>query len=225
MNDDLPHLLVIDDDTRLRKLLGKFIGENGYRVTLAASATDARAKLRSMAFDLIVSDIMMPGETGLELTQGLRRDSAVPILLLTAMGEAGDRIRGLEVGADDYLPKPFEPRELLLRIQSILRRVPPESTALNELSFGPLRFDQARRVLRRGPEEIRLTEAESALLSTLAQHAGKPVSRETLGGGGDESGRAVDVQIARLRRKLERDPRFPRYLQTVRGLGYMLQPD
>jgi two-component system phosphate regulon response regulator OmpR len=141
------------------------------------------------------------------------------------MGETEDRIRGLETGADDYLPKPFEPRELLLRIQSILRRVPPESTASPELSFGTLRFDPVRRVLRRGPEEIRLTEAESALLSTLAQHSGKPVSREALGGGGDEGGRAVDVQIARLRRKLEADPRFPRYLQTVRGQGYMLLPD
>jgi len=225
MNDELPHLLVIDDDTRLRKLLGKFLSENGYRVTLAISAADARSKLRNMSFDLLVSDIMMPGETGLELTRDLRRESGVPILLLTAMGEAEDRIRGLELGADDYLPKPFEPRELLLRIQSILRRVPPEPTVANELSFGPLRFDPTRRVLRRGPEEIRLTEAESALLSTLAVHAGRPVSRETLGGGGDEGGRAVDVQIARLRRKLENDPRFPRYLQTVRGQGYMLQPD
>ena len=225
MIPDQPHLLVVDDDNRLRQLLGKFLAVNGYRITLAADAADARAKLRNMAFDLIVCDIMMPGESGLDLTRDLRRDNAVPILLLTAMSETGDRIRGLESGADDYLPKPFEPRELLLRIQSILRRVPPESAQMTELRFGPLRFDPARRLLRRGPEEVRLTEAESALLATLAEHAGAPVSREALSGGGDDSGRAVDVQIARLRRKLEQDPRFPRYLQTVRGLGYMLQPD
>ncbi|MEX2201331.1 MAG: response regulator transcription factor [Dongiaceae bacterium] len=225
MIPDQPHLLVVDDDTRLRQLLGKFLAENGYRVTLATDAADARAKLRNMAFDLIVCDIMMPGESGLDLTRDLRRENPVPILLLTAMSETQDRIRGLESGADDYLPKPFEPRELLLRVQSILRRVPPESTRETELRFGPLRFDPARRLLHRGPEEVRLTEAESTLLATLAEQPGKPVSREALSGGGDESGRAVDVQIARLRRKIEQDPRFPRYLQTVRGLGYMLQPD
>jgi len=225
MTEPLPHLLVIDDDKRLRQLLGKFLADNGYRVTLATDAADARAKLRNLEFDLLVCDIMMPGESGLDLTSSLREESRVPILLLTAMGEAEDRIRGLESGADDYLPKPFEPRELLLRIQSILRRVPPEPTEVGELSLGTLRFDPARRRLHRGPEEIRLTEAESALLATLADHAGRPVSRGALGGNGDESGRAVDVQIARLRRKIERDPRFPRYLQTVRGQGYMLQPD
>jgi two-component system, OmpR family, phosphate regulon response regulator OmpR len=225
MIPDLPHLLVVDDDKRLRQLLGKYLAENGYRITLAADAADARTKLRSMAFDLIVCDIMMPGESGLDLTRDLRRADRVPILLLTAMNETEDRIRGLESGADDYLPKPFEPRELLLRIQSILRRVPPETPLETELRFGPLRFDPARRLLHRGPDEVRLTEAESVLLATLAEHAGAPVSREALSGGGDESGRAVDVQIARLRRKLEQDPRFPRYLQTVRGLGYMLQPD
>ena len=225
MSEEPAHILVVDDDRRLRELLRKYLADSGFRVTTAESAEDARAKLGSLAFDLIVMDVMMPGENGLDLTAALRPKTNIPILMLTAMGEAEDRIKGLETGADDYLPKPFEPRELLLRIQSILRRVPPESTVTSELSFGPLRFDPARRVLRRGPEEIRLTEAESALLTTLAAHAGKPVSRETLGGGGDEGGRAVDVQIARLRRKLESDPRFPRYLQTVRGQGYMLQPD
>jgi two-component system phosphate regulon response regulator OmpR len=225
MTEDQPHLLVIDDDTRLRQLLGKFLADNGYRVTLAADAADARAKLRNLAFDLLVCDIMMPGESGLEFTRFLRRENNVPILMLTAMGEAEDRIRGLECGADDYLPKPFEPRELLLRIQSILRRVPPEPTTTAELSLGALKFDPVRRMLHRGPEEIHLTEAESALMTTLAEHAGKAVSREALGASGDESGRTVDVQIARLRRKIERDPRFPRYLQTVRGQGYMLQPD
>ena len=225
MTDNLPHLLVIDDDNRLRKLLGKFLSENGYRVTLAASAAEARALLRSMTFDLLVCDIMMPGESGLDLTRDLRRESFVPILLLTAMGEAEDRIRGFETGADDYLPKPFEPRELLLRIQSILRRASSGPAPVTELSFGPLRFDRARRRLRRGAEEIRLTEAETAMLATLAENAGRPVSRDQLGSGGEDGGRAVDVQIARLRRKIETDPRFPRYLQTVRGQGYMLQPD
>ncbi|HUL06439.1 MAG TPA: response regulator [Candidatus Acidoferrum sp.] len=222
------HILVVDDDKRLRELLRKYLTEQGFRVTVATDAADARRKLEGFAFDLLVLDIMMPGESGLELTRALRQRNGVPILLLTAMGEPEDRIAGLETGADDYLAKPFEPRELVLRIRTILRRVPPETPATrHELRFGAFSFDLERRTLRRGGQEIRLTGGEAALLAALAAAPGQPLSREALGQQSDPAGgsRMVDVQMTRLRRKLETDPRFPRYLQTVRGRGYMLQPD
>lgn len=226
---ELPHILVVDDDTRLRELLRKYLTEQGFRVTVASSAADARAKLASLEFDLIVLDIMMPGESGLELTRSLRETSQVPILLLTAMGEAEDRIAGLERGADDYLPKPFEPRELSLRIRTILRRAAPEPVAIapKELRLGPFSFDVERRILRRASTEVHLTEAEAALLVALAQSPGTALSRDELSRqtGNDVNSRTVDVQVTRLRRKIEADPRFPRYLQTVRGLGYVLRPD
>ena len=226
---ELPHILVVDDDTRLRELLRKYLTEQGFRVTAAANAADARAKLASLEFDLIVLDIMMPGESGLELTQSLRETSDVPILMLTAMGEAEDRIAGLERGADDYLPKPFEPRELSLRIRTILRRAAPDpvAAASRELRLGPFNFDVERRILRRGGAEVHLTEAEAALLVALAQSPGTAMSRDELSRqtGSDVNSRTVDVQVTRLRRKIEADPRFPRYLQTVRGLGYVLRPD
>lgn len=225
---DRAHILVVDDDRRLRELLRKYLTDQGFRVTVAADAADARNKLASLAFDLIVLDIMMPGESGLDLTESLRRtDDGVPILLLTAMGEPEDRIAGLERGADDYLPKPFEPRELVLRIRTILRRVPQEAPAAREVRFGPLAFDLERQILRRDGEEVRLTPAEAALLSLLARNAGVAVSREELSRHSDEAGnsRTVDVQMTRLRRKIEADPRFPRYLQTVRGRGYLLRLD
>ncbi len=226
---ELPHILVVDDDTRLRELLRKYLTEQGFRVTVAASAAEARAKLASLAFDLLILDIMMPGESGLDLAASLRLASNVPILMLTAMGEAADRIAGLERGADDYLAKPFEPRELVLRIRTILRRVAPEpsSAAPRELRLGPLSFDVERRVLSRGRAEVRLTEAEAALLVALARSPGSAMSREELSRqtGSDINSRTVDVQVTRLRRKIEADPRFPRYLQTVRGRGYMLRPD
>lgn len=225
-----PHILVVDDDKRLRELIGRFLGAEGFRVTIAVDAADARGKLKSLAFDLLVLDIMMPGETGLQLTQSLRADSAVPILLLTAMAEAQDRINGFEVGADDYLPKPFEPKELVLRIQSILKRargaVPPRRQA-QILRFGSFLFEMDRRRLFKGEAPIYLTEAECDLLAQLARRAGEPMSREELTpeGAGAGSSRLVDVQVTRLRKKIETDPRFPRYLQTVRGRGYVLQPD
>jgi two-component system phosphate regulon response regulator OmpR len=223
-----PHILVVDDDKRLRELLRKYLTDQGFRVTVATDAEDARRKLDGLAFDLLVLDIMMPGESGLELTRALRRKNGVPILLLTAMGEPEDRIAGLETGADDYLPKPFEPRELVLRIRTILRRVPAEPVEeRRELRFGGFSFDLDRRALRRGSQEIRLTAGEAALLAALAAAPGQALSREQLGQQSDPAGgsRMVDVQMTRLRRKIESDPRFPRYLQTVRGRGYMLQPD
>lgn len=231
-----PHLLIVDDDERIRGLLQKFLIRNGFLVTAARDAAHARRLLSGLEFNLIVLDVMMPGEDGLSLTRDLRTRMATPILLLTARGETRERIEGLEAGADDYLPKPFEPKELLLRINAILRRVPEAVTAGPKyLSLGPLRYDLDRGELSQGDQPVRLTATEAALMRIFAAHAGAVIGRteliEELGrdrsasaeeGAGD---RAVDVQITRLRRKIEPDPREPRYLQTVRGLGYMLAPD
>ena len=223
------HLLVIDDDARLRDLLRRYLVESGFRVTTAGDAAEARLKLQSLAFDLLIVDVMMPGESGLDLTESLRQSSAVPILLLTAMAEASNRIDGLERGADDYLTKPFEPRELVLRIRNILSRVAvaPPPVPIEELRLGPLRFDPKRGALYRGDDAVHLTTAEAALLAALARKPGEPVSREALSQEAQCSGnlRTVDVQMTRLRRKIERDPKYPRYLQTVRGTGYVLKPD
>jgi two-component system phosphate regulon response regulator OmpR len=222
-----PHLLVVDDDLRLQELLRRYLSENGFRVTTAADAAEARANLASFAFDLVVLDVMMPGENGLDLTRALRREGRVPVLLLTAMAEPEDRVNGLEQGADDYLSKPFEPRELVLRIRNLLQRRPAADADRREVRFGGCRFDLARSELFRGGDPIHLTAAEAGLLTSLAQNAGEAVSREELSLSGQFSGnvRNVDVQMTRLRRKIERDPRFPRYLQTVRGTGYVLKPD
>lgn len=228
------HLLIVDDDERIRALLGRFLRKNGFLVTLARDAAQARRLLSGLDFDLIVMDVMMPGEDGFALTRSLRERLTTPILLLTARGETEDRITGLEVGADDYLPKPFEPRELLLRINAILRRIPaPEVHQPKFLTLGGLRYDIDKGELWQGENHLRLTGTEQALLRRLAASRGEPVSRadliEDLGrGGGDEaenSERAIDVQITRLRRKIEPDPREPRFLQTVRGTGYMLVVD
>jgi two-component system phosphate regulon response regulator OmpR len=225
-----PHILVIDDDTRLRDLLQRYLCDQGFRVTTAVDAADARAKLAALSFDLLVLDIMMPGETGLQLTGTLRRDSTVPILLLTAMNETENRIAGFECGADDYLPKPFEPRELVLRINAILRRVPPPPPATappSKVTFGEFCFDLEREELTRAGSFVRLTTAEASLLKALARRAGEPITRDDLGEESMVSGnaRTIDVQVTRLRRKIEADPKFPRYLQTVRGTGYVLMPD
>ena len=227
MSIDQPHILLIDDDAKLRSLLVRYLSEHGYLVAAACSAADARTKLASITFDLIVLDLMMPGESGLDFAADFRRQSAVPILMLTAMGEVEDRIAGLERGADDYLVKPFEPRELLLRIGNILRRVPQTDSLAREVRMGEMVFDLEREELREGEEIVRLTSVETALLKALASRPGMPLSREELIGltgavGGD---RAVDVQVTRLRRKIERESREPRYLQTVRGRGYVLKPD
>jgi two-component system phosphate regulon response regulator OmpR len=225
---ELPHVLVVDDDTRLRALLARYLGEQGYLVSTAASAAEARAQLRSLAYDLLVLDVMMPGESGLEFARSLRQAAnALPILMLTARGEADARIAGLEAGADDYLPKPFEPRELLLRIAAILRRSakPPEGP--QPVRLGRWRFDPDRPELAAGDEIVRLTDVEAGLLRVLAQSPGVIVGRDELAdrSGGQIAARSVDVQVNRLRRKIEPDPKLPRYLQTVRGSGYVLRPD
>ena len=239
MSDLEPHLLVVDDDARLRRLLHRYLSDNGFRVTLAADAAEARASLTGFAFDLIVLDVMMPGETGIELTRSLRGDTGRgdtgrgettargPSLLLTAMGDPEDRVRGLEQGADDYLPKPFEPRELVLRIRNILDRRGAGTEAAGSIRFGAFRFDLGRNELYRGGEPVHLTSAETSLLASLAARAGEAVSREDLSQSAAFSGniRNVDVQMTRLRRKIEPDPRYPRYLQTVRGTGYALKPE
>jgi two-component system phosphate regulon response regulator OmpR len=225
-----PHLLVVDDDARLRALLQRFLDEQGFRVTAAADAAAARRALASFAFDLVVLDVMMPGESGIELAASLRREGQeVPILMLTARGEPDDRIAGLEAGVDDYLGKPFDPRELALRIRTILRRAapPPIETTAGPVQLGTRWFDPQRNELR-GPEgSIRLTGGEAALLAALAGRPNEILSREDIAAalGTPEAGeRAIDVQVTRLRRKIEPDPREPRFIQTVRHRGYVLRP-
>lgn len=238
---DLPHVLVVDDDDRLRDLLTRYLGENGFNVSAARDASEARASLSGLQFDLIVLDVLMPGEKGVDLARSLREaGSKVPILLLTALSETEDRIAGLEAGVDDYLAKPFEPRELVLRIEAILRRfgeLPDTEDAVlaeeaeSKASFGAFRFDLSRMILQRGEEHVYLTTAEQALLAALVKRRGQTTSREQLHGmvSGNAidptASRSIDVQVTRLRRKLEEDPKQPRYLQTVRGQGYVLYTD
>ncbi len=225
MTEPLPHILVVDDHRDVREPLAKYLARNDYRVSVAEDAAVARRVLARQAIDLVVLDVMMPGEDGLALTRSLRRSSEVPILLLTAMAEAEHRIAGLEVGADDYLAKPFEPRELVLRIEAILRRRPGDGDG-DEILLGAHVFDPTRGELRRGGEIVRLTSSEAALLRIFAGSPGRAISREELSHHAGEVGpRAIDVQITRLRRKIEPEPRTPRYLQTVRGQGYALWPD
>ncbi|MEP2892004.1 response regulator [Tateyamaria sp.] len=227
------HLLIVDDDERIRSLLQKFLMRNGFLVTSARSAEHARRVLAGLDFDLIVLDVMMPGEDGLSLCRSLRETHATPILLLTAKGETDNRIEGLEAGADDYLPKPFEPKELLLRINAILRRVPEvgeDEGTPKILSLGPIRYDMERGELWQGADLVRLTGTETQLMKIFSAQLGEPITRaklvEDLGRDrGQAQERAVDVQITRLRRKIETDPKQPRYLQTVRGAGYMLAAD
>ena len=224
VTDDAPHLLVVDDDRRIRDLLSRFLMSEGYRVTTAETAADARARLNGLHFDLIVLDVMMPGESGIELAKSIRESSTVPILMLTARHETESRIEGLQAGADDYLAKPFEPRELSLRIASILKRAQPAAAPPQEsVRFGKFVFHIARGELRDGDEVVRLTDRERDMLRVLAATPGETVPRFALAGGGDASSeRAVDVQVNRLRRKIERNPATPLYIQTVRGVGYRL---
>ena len=222
--DDAPHLLVVDDDRRIRDLLSRFLSGEGYRVTTADTAMDARAKLKGLSFDLLILDVMMPGESGFDFAQALRGKSNVPILMLTARDGAESRIKGLEIGADDYLSKPFEPRELSLRIANILKRAQPAPPApVEQVSFGPFVYHLGRGELRKGDEIIRLTDREREMLRILAATPGETVSRQALAGNsGTVSERAIDVQVNRLRRKTESDPSNPLYVQTVRGIGYRL---
>jgi two-component system phosphate regulon response regulator OmpR len=223
--DDAPHLLVVDDDRRIRDLLSRFLSNEGYRITTAETAADARAQLKGLSFDLIVLDVMMPGESGFDFAKSLREVSAVPILMLTARDAAESRIKGLEMGADDYLAKPFEPRELSLRIANILKRsqIAAPAPTPEQVGFGPFVFHIGRGELRKGDDSIRLTDREREMLRILAATPGETVTRMALAGnGGAVSERAVDVQVNRLRRKIEHNPADPLFVQTVRGIGYRL---
>ena len=224
--DNVPHILVVDDDQRIRDLLARFLQENEFRVTTADTAAAARANMRGLSFDLLVLDVMMPGESGFELAEDLRTNQDIPILMLTARAEPDYRIKGLEIGVDDYLAKPFEPRELLLRLRNILSRRKRNLGAQDPIRMGDFTFHIGRGELKRKGESMRLTERERDLLRQFAERSGTPISRMDLakkGTGGSE--RAVDVQINRLRQKIEADPGNPVYLQTVRGKGYILHAE
>ncbi|MDP8915914.1 MAG: response regulator transcription factor [Pseudomonadota bacterium] len=220
------HLLVVDDDDRIRDLLRRYLIRQGFRVTVAADAAAARRLLEQLDFDMAVLDVMMPGEDGFSLTEWVRKRTRMPVLILTARGRPDDRIEGLRLGADDYLAKPFEPEELLLRIEAVLRRAGPPPAGPRRVSLGDCAFDMERSELTRGGAPVRLTETEAQILSALARNAHAAVDRYELVRDEDEaSARAVDIHVTRLRKKLEPDPKNPRYLQTVRGVGYMLAPD
>lgn len=229
MSDTKAHILVVDDDTRLRSLLQRFLRESDFFVSVAKDADDARERLKDYQFDLLIVDIMMPHETGLEFLKKLRQESMVPVILLTAMGETADRIAGLEIGADDYLPKPFEPKELVLRIKNILKRTPKDSTAKKQvLDLGLCTYDlDKKELLTKQNQIVHITPVEQLLLSVLGEKSGQIFSREKLAEilGAGQSPRSIDVQITRLRKKIEQDSKNPRYLQTVRGKGYMLLSD
>ena len=227
LTDDAPHILIVDDDRRIRDLLSRFLTSEGYRVTTADSAARARAKFSGLTFDLLILDVMMPGETGLDFARSIRNSvggNGVPIVMLTARHEIEHRIAGLQSGADDYLSKPFEPRELSLRISSILRRAnPPAPPPAESVRFGKFVFHMARGELRKGEQAVKLTDRERDMLRMLAKTPGETVSRLELSGSGTAvSERAVDVLVNRLRRKIERKPDNPLFVQTVRGVGYRL---
>ena len=224
--DNAPHILVVDDDQKIRELLGRFLTNNGFRVTQAADAASARSCMRGLTFDLVLLDVMMPGESGLSLARDLKVTRPVPICMLTALADTEDRIVGLETGVDDYITKPFEPRELLLRLKNILRRGQVPAAPRDDVRMGPSVFNITRGELKRDDEAIKLTERERDLLRLFAQRIGMPVARHELSSD-DSTGseRAIDVQINRLRRKIEADPSNPVYLQTVRGKGYILYTD
>jgi two-component system phosphate regulon response regulator OmpR len=224
LNDDAAHLLVVDDDRRIRALLSRFLLGEGYRVSTAETAADARAKLAGLKFDLLILDVMMPGESGFDFASTIRTTSNVPILMLTARDEKENRIKGLEIGADDYLAKPFEPRELALRVANILKRArPPVAAPAESVRFGAFVYHVMRGELRKGDEVIRLTDREREMLRVLTASVGETVPRQALAGSGEAvSERTVDVQVNRLRRKIERDPGNPLIVQTVRGVGYRL---
>ena len=228
--DDASHVLVVDDDHRIRELLSTYLHNHGFRVSSAGDAAAARSAMRGLTFDVLILDVMLPDASGLDLARELRRESKVPILMLTAMAEKEDRVAGLEAGVDDYIPKPFEPRELLLRLNNILRRYDPKESTRDEVRMGPIVFQISRGELKRGSDSIKLTERERELLRLFAVRPGVAIARHELVGPGGEgdataSERAVDVQINRLRRKIEPDPANPVYLQTSRGRGYVLYTD
>lgn len=224
--DDAPHVLVVDDDQRIRDLLARYLYENGFRVTTSKDAETAKAAMRGLSFDLVLVDWMMPGQSGLDLARELKATKDVPICMLTAQSEPDQRITGLEAGVDDYIIKPFEPRELLLRLRNILRRGQAASHAGEEIRMGAYVFHVGRGELKRDDESIKITERERDLLRLFASRPGVPIPRHELSSD-DSTGseRTIDVQINRLRRKIESDPSNPVYLQTVRGKGYILYTD
>lgn len=222
----MPHLLVIDDDTRLRTLLGRFLGENGFEVSLAKDAAEARQLIKNIKLDLLIVDVMMPNEDGITFTSSIRAESSIPVIMLTARGEFDDRIKGLEAGADDYLPKPFEPKELLLRINNILKRSTlqkPAQSNKDECLFGDFSFNFTESRLKKNDQIIHLTESEAKIFAIICAEQGKPVSRDKLSTLCNVDYRSIDVQITRLRKKIEQNPKQPHYLQTVRNLGYILR--
>jgi two-component system phosphate regulon response regulator OmpR len=224
--DNAAHILVVDDDQRIRDLLARYLFEQGFRVSTAPDAGSARASMRGLAFDVVILDVMMPGESGLDLARDLKATSNIPVCMLTARADTEQRIEGLEVGVDDYIAKPFEPRELLLRLQNILKRGRGPTGPREEIRMGDYAFHVARGELKRGEETIKLTERERDLLRLFAQRPGAPIARHELANDpASSSERAIDVQINRLRRKIESDPANPVYLQTVRGKGYILHTD
>jgi two-component system phosphate regulon response regulator OmpR len=226
MNADNPHLLVVDDDARLRSLLQRYLSANGFRVTAAADALEARALIKSFAFDALVLDVMMPGENGMDLAADIRAQHDVPILMLTARGEPENRILGFERGADDYLAKPFEPRELGLRLTALIRRTRGSTPPHREVKMGECVFNPERGELTRSGKRVKLTGSEAHMLKLFAANAGRAFSRAALCTRlGIQLERTVDVQVTRLRRKIEEDPKLPLYIQTVRGVGYVLVPD
>lgn len=229
MQTEKPHILVVDDDTRLRSLLQRYLRDNGFYVSVAKDAEEARKCLLHYKFDLLIVDIMMPNETGLEFLSSFRIENNTPVIMLTAMGETDDRITGLEAGADDYIAKPFEPKELVLRIKNILKRTPSEnSLEVEKFSLGLCLFDMTtKELLTKQGQVIHITPVEQSLLCVLGQKSGQIFSREKLAEllGAGQSPRSIDVQITRLRKKFEKDSKNPRYLQTVRGKGYMLIPE
>ncbi len=224
LEDNAPHVLVVDDDSRIRNLLSRYLSENDFRVSTAADALEARRQLKGLTFDLLIVDVMMPGENGKDFTRSLREELDTPVLMLTALGETEARIKGLEAGADDYLPKPFDPRELVLRINSILKRVKTEALpAVEQVLFGPYTFSLVTRELKREGEIVKLTDREREIMVLFAENAGSVVPRlDLVGQDATANERTVDVQINRLRRKIENDPAVPTWLQTVRGIGYKL---
>jgi len=217
------NILVIDDDTRLRNLLGRFLDENSFKVSLAKDTIEARQLMQEFDFDLLIVDVMMPGENGVEFTNSIRQNSRVPIIMLTARGEFDDRIKGLEAGADDYLQKPFEPKELLLRIRNILKRINKITDSPNLCRFGDFSFNLIESRLKKDDEFIHITDSEAKILGILCKEKGQAVSREKLSSlCGEVDDRSIDVQITRIRKKIEINPKQPHYLQTVRNFGYVL---
>lgn len=225
--DDAPHILVVDDDARLRTLLTRYLAENGFRVSNASDAAEARRQIETLAFDLFVVDVMMPGESGLSFTQSISQEHDTPVLMLTALGDVENRIEGLEAGADDYISKPFEPRELLLRINGILKRVAkPEEPVIEQVRFGDFHYSVKREELTCSGKNVKLTDREREIMGIFATRPGATVPRFELLGDDQSAGeRKIDVQINRLRRKIEEDPANPKWLQTVRGIGYRLCVD